>query len=115
MMLLTLLLGFAALGPNNACVLPQGINDSGDGGLDLATMQDTLGMEPFDFANPIIPTIATCAGGLETPISMRTLLGKINWQRPLLVVSQGAPGYILFVVSASYVEYIQQYTEISTV
>lgn len=77
-MLLTLLLAIAALGANDACVVLQGIsnNSSGDGGLDLATMQDTLSMEPFDFTNPVIPTIADCSGGLETPISMRMLLGK---------------------------------------
>lgn len=78
MRLFILFLGFVALGVGKACVLPRGITDSsGDGGLDLATIQDTLSMEPFDFTNPIISTVAACAGGLETPISMRTLLGKM--------------------------------------
>ncbi|CAM9509280.1 unnamed protein product, partial [Scytosiphon promiscuus] len=60
------------------CVELQGIESGGNGltSLNLTTLQETLGTEPFDISNPIIPTIAGCAGGLETPISMRSLLGK---------------------------------------
>lgn len=75
MVLLTLFLGFAALGANHACVVPRGISDSEDGGLDLATMQNAPSVDLFNFANPVVATIGACSGGLETPISMRALLG----------------------------------------
>lgn len=82
MMLLTLFLGFAALlRVNNACVVPQGISDSEDSGLDLAMMQDAPSMDLFDFANPLVATVGACTGGLETPISMRALLGKTRLGR----------------------------------
>lgn len=76
---LTSVLAFSSLvGGASGCVALQGIESGGDGltSLDLATLQATLGLEPFDPASPIFPTVANCAGGLETPISMRTLLGK---------------------------------------
>lgn len=78
-------LGFAVVSAGLAfvecvsgCIELQGIESEGDGltSLNLTILQATLGFEPFDLADPIFPTTASCAGGLETPISMRNLLGE---------------------------------------
>lgn len=78
MMLCALFLGFAALGASNACVVPHGISGTEDGGLDLAAMQNASSTNLFNFANPVVLILGDCTGGLETPISMRTLLSERN-------------------------------------
>lgn len=63
------------------CVPLKGIESNATGTLDPAAYLDLdaikvfLEEEPFNLDNPIIPTVAECSAGLETPISMRNLLG----------------------------------------
>lgn len=58
------------------CIDLQGVvNGGGDGLVDLDVVEFTLEKEPFDLSVPTTLTFAKCTGGLETPISMRTVLG----------------------------------------
>lgn len=64
------------------CVELTGIvSGGGSGKLDLDILNTTFQAESFDFTddldNPIIPTLAACSEGLETPIAMRNLLGEL--------------------------------------
>lgn len=56
------------------------VSGGGSGQLDLDILNTTFQAEPFDFLddpeNPIVPTVAACSSKLETPISMRNLLGE---------------------------------------
>lgn len=60
-----------------ACLDLAGIvSGGGDGQVDLDVVSVSVEKEPFDLSLSPIPTVATCSGGLETPISMRNLLGE---------------------------------------
>lgn len=62
---------------NLPCIPLTGITPGGgDGVLDEDVLRVTLENEPWDLSNPLVGIVATCAGGLETPVSMRNLLGK---------------------------------------
>lgn len=69
---------------NGSCVELAGIMSGGglegEDVLDLNVVNRTLAAEPFDFTfapiSAIIPTLAGCSSGLETPISMRNILGE---------------------------------------
>lgn len=59
------------------CIPLTGITPGGgDGVLDEDLLRVTLEKEPWDLSNPLVGIVATCAGELETPVSMRNLLGK---------------------------------------
>lgn len=64
------------------CVPLQGIESNATGSLDPTAFLDLdlikvfLALEPFNLQNPVIPTVARCSAGLETPIAMRNLLGE---------------------------------------
>lgn len=47
----------------------------GEGQLDYDVVSVSLAEEAFYITNPLVVTIAGCSSGLETPISMRNLLG----------------------------------------
>lgn len=62
-----------------SCVELQGIEEGGgDGLIDLDDVRESLATEPFDLSNDIIPTVATCSLDLETPVTIRNLLGMYN-------------------------------------
>lgn len=48
----------------------------GEGKLDYDVVSVSLAEEPFFLSNPLVPTVAGCSSGLETPVSMRNLLGE---------------------------------------
>lgn len=63
--------------PGQPCLPLSGIEPGGgEGKLDYNVVSVSLAEEPFFLSNPIVPTVAGCSSGLETPISMRNLLGE---------------------------------------
>lgn len=75
--LLVTFLGTLLALSTHACLDLAGIvRGGGDGLLDLDIVSVTVEKEPFDLSLAPIPTVAVCSGGLETPISMRNLLGE---------------------------------------
>ena len=64
---------------SSTCVPLQGIENGGtpaEGGLDLDVIRVALVDEAFNPFTSIIPIVANCAADLETPVSMRNLLGE---------------------------------------
>lgn len=62
--------------PSGCLPLAGIVSGGGEGMLDLDAVGLTVAREPFDLALLPIPTVAICSGGLETPVSMRNLLGE---------------------------------------
>ncbi|CAM9684465.1 unnamed protein product [Ectocarpus sp. 12 AP-2014] len=63
--------------PGPSCVPLNGIVDDGNATtttLNLDEIKVSMNAEIFDFSNPVIPTLAACSSGLETPVAMRALL-----------------------------------------
>lgn len=59
------------------CVKLQGIKSGGgEGMIDLDVTKVSLKKEPFDPSNQIVTAVVRCSSGLETPVSMRNLLGE---------------------------------------
>ncbi|CAM9420198.1 unnamed protein product [Ectocarpus fasciculatus] len=60
----------------SSCVPLNGIVEDGNGTttLNLDEIKASMSTEIFDFSNPVIPTLAACSSGLETPVAMRALL-----------------------------------------
>lgn len=52
------------------------VSGGGDGMLDWDVVSVTAAQEPFSLSIPVLPTVAGCSDELETPVSMRNLLGK---------------------------------------
>lgn len=64
---------------HSVCVPLGGIERGGtsdDAGLDLDMIEVALLNEAFNPFTSIIPIVADCSAGLETPIAMRNLLGE---------------------------------------
>lgn len=75
--------------PAAACVRLDGIetgNNPALGGLDLDKIKVSLKDEAFNPFTSIIPIVADCAAGLETPIAMRNLLGEQLQQQQYCMV-----------------------------
>eukprot|EP00752_Nemacystus_decipiens_P007406 g6624.t1 len=78
--LVAALLATSSTTATKSCVELQGIAPGNESVLDLDVLlrNDTLGhpLAPINiFTNPFVGTVAQCAGELETPVSMRLLLG----------------------------------------
>lgn len=59
------------------CVPLTGMSPGGgDGVLDEDVLRITLKYEPWNLSQPLVGIVANCAAGLETPVSMRNVLGK---------------------------------------
>lgn len=68
--------------PVKGCLDLAGIlSGGGDGVLDLDVVSVTVEKEPFDLSLAPLPTVAVCSAGIETPISMRNLLGGCEFMR----------------------------------
>ena len=66
----------ASSSPSGGCLQLEGIESGGGKGLlDLDVVNITVEKEPFDFELAPIGIVAGCSSILETPISMRNLLG----------------------------------------
>ena len=79
-----------------ACVPLEGIEVGGtpaEGGLDQDVIEVALLNEAFNPSTSIIPLVAGCSAGLETPISMRVLLGEKYSLVPLTI-----PAYVVLIV-----------------
>ena len=72
------------------CVPLQGIESNATGSLDpdyfldLDVLQVSLKYEVYEVSNPVLRKFAECTAGLETPISMRNLLGGSQQLLPIL-------------------------------
>lgn len=76
---LSWLMGLAPATPASACIPLTGIVEGGgQDALDLSVVSASLEKEPFDLSNALILAVSGCSSGLETPISMRNLLGQFT-------------------------------------
>lgn len=68
----------AATSSSESCIPLAGVESGGgEGTLDFDIISTMLGTKDiFDLSIPILPTVAACSSDLETPISMRHLLGE---------------------------------------
>lgn len=70
----------AATAPTE-CVPLEGLESGGspaDGKLDLDVIKVSLKDEAFNPFTSLIPIVAGCSAGVETPIAMRNLLGETH-------------------------------------
>lgn len=87
-----------------ACVRLQGIESGGTpaaGSLDLDVIKVALGDEAFNPFTSIIPIVAGCSAGLETPIAMRNLLGERSIRAPVTIL-RGIQGHRVRITIATY-------------
>lgn len=79
------------------CVELQGIESGGGEGLiDLDDVKVSLQEEPFDLSNSVLLAVVGCSGELETPISMRNLLGESSSCSFSIVVMKVVLAHSLF-------------------
>lgn len=74
--------------PTTTCVPLEGIERGGSpdaGGLDQDVIEVALLNEAFNPFTSIIPIVAGCSADLETPISMRGLLGEKYIRAPVTI------------------------------